>query len=92
MKLYSIFVVKINTMELQNINTCINCENLLANFICGKHNQEVKITNFCESHSYKTSITKDSSCSNCFNFGKNSCSKPEEASAKMICFDWKAQS
>ncbi len=92
MKLYIIFVVKINTMELQNINTCINCENLLANFICSKHNREVKITNFCESHIYKTSITKDSSCSNCLHFEKNSCSKPEEASSKMICFDWEAQS
>ena len=75
-------------MKLQNINTCLNCENLL-NFFCTKHKQEVEITNFCESHAYKVSITKDSSCSNCFNFEKSSCSKPEEASSQMICFDWK---
>ena len=35
------------------------------------------------------SINKNSSCSNCFNFGKSSCSNPEEASSSMLCFDWK---
>lgn len=75
-------------MELRNINTCINCENLLREFMCQKHNQKVEITNFCESHTYKAAITKDSSCSNCFHFGEKSCSKPKEASDQMICFDW----
>ena len=77
-------------MELKNQNTCINCENLLKNFICQKHNQEVEITNFCESHSYRVSITKNSSCANCFNFGKDSCTKPQQASDQMVCFDWKS--
>ena len=75
-------------MELRNINACINCENLVREFICQKHNQKVEITNLCESHAYKESITKDSSCSNCSHFGKESCSNTEVASHKMICFDW----
>ena len=78
-------------MEVKNINTCINCENLLREFICQKHNQKVEITSFCESHSYKDGITKKSSCSNCYHFGKKSCSKPQEASHTMICFDWQKQ-
>ena len=75
-------------MEIRNINTCINCENLLSNFMCQKHKQTVQITNSCESHVYRDSITKDSSCSNCLHFGKTSCSKPGEASNEMLCFDW----
>ncbi len=75
-------------MEIKKINTCMNCENLLREFICSTHNQKVEINNYCESHSYKASITKDSSCTNCSHFGKTSCSKPSEASDTMICFDW----
>ena len=76
-------------MELKNLNTCLNCENLVRNFICKKHNQEVEINNFCESHSYQESITKNSSCNNCYHFGKNTCSHPLQASNELICFDWK---
>ena len=76
-------------MELRNINTCLNCENLLRDFICRKHKQKVEINNFCESHTYTDSITKDSSCTNCYHFGKESCSKPSEARETMLCFDWK---
>ena len=78
-------------MKIENLNTCINCENLLRGFICSKHNQSVGITDSCESHVYQNSITKNSSCSNCFNFGKISCSNAEEASPSMICFDWKTK-
>ena len=85
-----IIILKQLIMELTYLNTCINCENLLRDFVCKKHQQEVKITNSCESHIYKTSLTKDSSCSNCSHFGKKSCSKPNESSYKMVCFDWKA--
>ena len=84
-----IFVLKIFNMKLQAVNTCVNCENLMRDFVCQKHNQQVDIMNVCESHIYQDSITKDSSCSNCLNFGESTCSKPQEASATMICFDWK---
>jgi len=77
-------------MEIRNNNTCINCENLLSNFMCSKHNKSVEITNSCEKHMYKQSITKNSSCSNCNHYNTESCTKPEEASEKMICFDWKS--
>ena len=76
-------------MKLQNTSSCINCENLLRDFICKKHNTKVEITNFCESHTYTDSITNKSNCSNCFHFGKTSCSVPGEASQNMLCFDWK---
>ena len=76
-------------MELRSINTCLNCENLIRDLRCSKHNQKVEINNFCESHTYKDSITKDSSCTNCSNYGRESCSKPSEASSKMVCFDLK---
>ena len=79
-------------MELRSINACINCENLIREFVCKKHNQKVEINNFCESHAYKESITKDSSCSNCAHFGQASCSRPEESSSTMICFDWQKKS
>ncbi len=75
-------------MEIRSVNTCLNCENLLKDFICSKHRQKVEINNFCESHAHKDSITKNSSCTNCSNFGKESCSKPSEASSTMVCFDW----
>ena len=76
-------------MKIETVNTCLNCENLLNDFVCKKHNTSVRIDNFCENHSYQKSINKNSSCSNCFNFGKSSCSNPEEASSSMLCFDWK---
>jgi len=76
-------------MEIRNINTCLNCENLQRQFMCSKHNQEVDINNFCDNHAYKHSITKNSSCTNCYHFGRESCSRPTEASNAMVCFDWK---
>ena len=45
-------------MELKNLNTCLNCENLIRDFVCKKHNKEVDITNVCDSHIYKASIQK----------------------------------
>ena len=75
-------------MNIKNSNTCLNCENLLRDFVCQKHNQKVDISNYCESHSFKVSITKDSSCSNCSNYNNEGCSNPDEASASMVCFDW----
>ena len=63
-------------MEIRNINTCLNCENLQKQFMCSKHNQEVDLNNFCDSHAYKHSITKNSSCTNCSHFGRESCSRP----------------
>jgi len=76
-------------MELRNISACLNCENLVRDFVCQKHNKQVDITNSCDSHAYKPSITKDSTCSNCFHFGKESCSNPNQASSNMLCFDWR---
>ena len=31
----------INIMDLQTVSTCVNCENLSKNFVCGKHNLNV---------------------------------------------------
>ena len=78
-------------MELRNINSCINCENLLRNFMCSKHKKTVEINNFCDSHTYSETITKESTCSNCSHYKMTSCSKPSEASDSMFCFDWQKQ-
>ncbi len=75
-------------MKLETVNSCINCENLIRNFVCQKHNQTVSIHNVCDSHTFGNSLNKNSSCSNCLHFGTMSCSRPEEASAGMLCFDW----
>tara|TARA_B100000927_G_scaffold291252_1_gene292573 strand:- start:2450 stop:2686 length:237 start_codon:yes stop_codon:yes gene_type:complete len=75
-------------MKLETVNSCINCENLMRDFICKKHNQTVAMNNVCESHSFGTTFNKNSSCSNCYHFGMESCSKPKEASDSMFCFDW----
>ena len=76
-------------MKLETVNSCINCENLIRDFICKKHNQSVAMNNVCESHSFGDSLNKNSSCSNCFHYGLKSCTKPQEASDGMLCFDWK---
>tara|TARA_B100001142_G_C14124091_1_gene574204 strand:- start:486 stop:731 length:246 start_codon:yes stop_codon:yes gene_type:complete len=79
-------------MKLETVFSCLNCENLLRNFICQKHNQSVSVDTFCASHTYQGSITKNSSCANCLHFGQVSCSKPEESSDSMLCFDWQGSS
>ena len=78
-------------MNLETVNTCINCQNLLRDFMCKKHEQTVAIDNSCDSHIYQDSLKNDSSCSNCSHFGKISCSKPNEASSGMLCFDWNSE-
>ena len=78
-------------MNLKQINSCINCENLTKNFMCQKHDKHVDITTLCDSHKYKVAINRNSSCSNCFNYGLDSCSNKEEASSNMICFDWQTK-
>ena len=46
-------------MKLQTVNSCLNCENLIRDFICKKHNQTVAMNNFVKAillalHSIKT--------------------------------------
>ena len=89
--LYSYILFKFEKkliMNIKTVSTCINCENLISNFICSKHNLNVGIYNVCESHTLKHSISKDSSCSNCSNFENENCTKPEQASNDLLCFDW----
>lgn len=79
-------------MELQTVSTCVNCENLVKNFMCSKHNLNVGMYNVCESHSKTDSLTKSSNCLNCTHYKLNTCSHPEAASQGMLCFDWESTS
>jgi hypothetical protein len=75
-------------MSIRTNNTCLNCENLINNLICSKHQIEVDILNVCDSHSYKEVFSKESNCTNCNSFHLASCSHPKSASEGMLCFDW----
>ena len=75
-------------MSLRTNNTCLNCENLINNLTCSKHQTEVDILNVCDSHSYKDVFSKQSNCTNCSSFNLSSCSHPNSASKGMLCFDW----
>ena len=75
-------------MELQTVSTCINCENLVKNFMCSKHNLNVGMYNVCENHTKIDSLTKKSNCLNCFHYRGSSCAHPEDATEGMLCFEW----
>ena len=47
-------------MNLNSNNVCLNCENLAVNSICSKHNVEVSLDNYCDSHSFKKAHLKKS--------------------------------
>lgn len=87
--IYFLFLMKnINIMDLQTVSTCVNCENLSKNFVCGKHNLNVGLYNVCESHTKTNALTKNSNCLNCSHYGGTSCTHPKDASEGMLCFDW----
>ena len=75
-------------MDLQTVSTCVNCENLSKNFVCGKHNLNVGMYNVCESHTQTNALTKNSNCLNCSHYRGTSCTHPKDASEGMLCFDW----
>lgn len=69
-------------------NACINCENLIANLNCAKHEQPVQLDNSCTDHSYRKAISKDSSCRNCTKNNTPQCPNPALAAHGMLCFSW----
>lgn len=88
--LFSLLFLKKNKkiMELKTVSTCINCENLVKNFICSKHEIKIGLYNVCDSHIQTDSLTKQSNCLNCSFYGGSSCANPEDAAEGMLCFDW----
>lgn len=82
-------MIQILIMSIRTNNTCLNCENLVSNLTCSKHDIQVDILNVCDSHNFKEVFNKDSNCSNCISFNMDSCGHPESASQGMLCFDWK---
>ena len=79
-------------MELQTIESCINCQNLTKNFMCSKHSVDVGMYTVCESHTKVDSLTKNSNCANCAHFNLDTCTNPDGSSKGMLCFDWKSDS
>ena len=75
-------------MNIRSVSTCINCENLSNNFHCTQHKTQVDFNTVCDSHKFNKSLTKDSSCVTCSKFNTSSCSYPDKAHEKMLCFDW----
>ena len=74
---------------LKSVSTCLSCEILVENFKCKLHQIEVELNNVCDSHIFKPSLNKDSSCNNCNSYKTDNCSHPEKASDGFLCFDWK---
>ena len=79
-------------MKLQNVQSCINCQNLVKNFICGKYNINVGMYTVCESHKKVDSLTKSSNCTNCTHFNLDTCSNNDGAAEGMLCFNWESVS
>jgi len=79
-------------MELQTVESCINCQNLTKNFLCSKHNVNVGMYTVCESHSKVDSLTKSSNCANCTHFNLDTCSNPNGSAEGMLCFNWESVS
>jgi len=76
-------------MDLRQVNTCTNCENLSIGFNCIKHEKKVDLNNVCDSHIAHKSLTTKSSCTNCYFLKKEECKHPTKASEGMLCFSWK---
>ena len=75
-------------MDLRQVNTCTNCQNLNTNFNCSKLNRQVDLNNVCDSHISKESLTINSSCLDCRYFNQNDCKYPVRAGEGMLCFSW----
>ena len=75
---------------IRSVNTCTNCQNLVDNFKCEKHNKHVDINNVCDDHATKNALSRDSSCTNCSLYLLSNCKFPKSASEGMLCFNWQA--
>lgn len=75
-------------MNLNSNNVCLNCENLAVNSTCSKHNVEVSLDNYCDSHSFKKALNRGSNCGNCSSYSTDRCPNPSIASAGLLCFSW----
>ncbi len=75
-------------MGLESGSVCINCENLMDSFRCGKHDVDVDLDNVCSDHSFKRSISKSSNCFNCKKYETEQCPNPGFAAEGLLCFSW----
>ena len=63
-------------MELSQVNTCTNCQNLDLDFNCSKHGKQVDLNNVCDSHVSEKSLSVKSSCLDCSFFNQKDCKYP----------------
>ena len=75
---------------IRSVNTCTNCQNLVDNFKCEQHDEDVDLNNVCDSHVKKGSLNRESSCINCSLYKLSSCRFPESAAEGLLCFSWQA--
>lgn len=76
-------------MNLRQVNTCTNCQNLSIDFNCSKHEQQVDLNNVCDSHVVQQALSVESSCTNCYFYNHKDCKSPSKAGEGMLCFSWK---
>lgn len=75
-------------MNLRQVNTCTNCQNLNPDFNCSKHDKQVDLNSVCDSHISHSSLSVSSSCINCSFYKLEGCKHPTRAGEGMLCFSW----
>lgn len=78
-------------MAIRIGNSCVNCENLSANEICGVHKVKVSNSYTCDSFEMKATLKNDPNCATCLHYEKTDCANPQKASIGMSCSHWAPQ-
>ena len=79
-------------MAIRIGNSCVNCENLSANEICGIHKVKVSNSYTCDSFEMKAALKDDRNCVTCVRFETSDCANPQKAAPGMLCSHWAPQS
>jgi len=78
-------------MAIRLGNSCLNCENLMANEMCKLHLVQVTNSYTCDSFEMKDSLKDDRNCTTCLRHETKDCAKPNSASPGMLCSSWAPQ-
>ncbi|MEM6515211.1 MAG: hypothetical protein AAF688_03430 [Bacteroidota bacterium] len=75
-------------MSIRIGNSCINCENLGSNDLCGVHGVRVSKNYTCDSFTMQASLKNDPNCASCVRFETDNCANPSKAAPGMLCSSW----
>lgn len=78
-------------MAIRLGNSCVNCENLQANEMCGVHKIQVSNSYTCDSFKTKAELLDSRNCSTCLRYEKTECANPQKATPGMLCSHWAPQ-